>query len=344
MNNMTLDILHRVYQGSLAKSNNILEIVENYYQDLLETQIPVEDIPLIDDFIDGLRGCLQYRRKTFLITNTVTHINIALMYIIIWLNSSQGKIMDIKLLARRKALESDLLKILKKSLKNHYLQSNCSSDPEVSSVNIRDRFGLLCIILNDTKEVSLQYIYEVFNIILGILCGKNRQMKIDFINWLNTSNIPPLDKAMVLRVLSIPFAVDHVKDFIKDQKANGYQTLQFTLTIQMYSDTLPGCQMEIQIRDQEMHENAVSGSASHDSYKKEFESPEFNGIDIEKLIKVFTVDDFSKLHINGFTSYAHPTPSSDNDFLEFSNSIDYDGIHHPKVFFNRRIAPSLVVL
>ena len=297
MNQATLDFIHQSYQEALMKSGNVLEIVENLYQILSEAEVAEEDTVRYDSFVDGLRGCIEYRRKTFVLTNTITYINITFLYIVLWLNSTQGLKIDIDLYARRKSLESDLAKVLRKS----------KSD---LSATIRDRFGVRGILLNDLpKEEAEQYIYTIYETFLGIIAAKNRKMRKEFIEWFENNNqIPLLDKATVQHVLEIPFSVDFVKDFIKSPKSNGYQSLQFTLSIQMYSQVLPGFQM--------------------DGYKDgDFDEDEEEERKLAK--EVFVVDDFSKLHIIGFTSYN-------------SKEDDADGIHFAKEFSNRRISTTLV--
>lgn len=308
MTQETLDLIHRSYQQALAESSNILQIVENLFAILDAAEVCDADSETFDAFVDGLRGCLKIRNKTFVITNEITYINISLMYVILWLNSTQNMCYDINLYARRKSLESDLRKILEKSI-------ICSD----ISANIRDRFGLRGIILNDfSREQAEKYIYTLFNAIAGILAGRNRKMKKSFTEWFEANPwIPQSDKDTIRDVLDIPFYVDFVKDYIKEPKPNGYESLQFTMCVPMYSDVLPGFQLEIQLRSQEMHNVAVSGTASHKDYKE-----------AQKLQDVFVVDDFSSLHITGFTSY--------------SKEDDRDGIHNSKEFFNRRISTTLV--
>lgn len=310
MKQETLDLIHRSYQESLALSSNIMQVVENLYEILSELEVDDADSASFDSFIDGLRGCLQYRRKTFMITNMSTYINITFMYMVIWLNSIRGINLDIEWCSRRKALESDLTKILKKSNSN-------------ASVLIRDRFGLRGILLNTSLSSAEcdMYIHCVFDSIVGILACKNRKLRKEFIEWYkNNPNILSLDKNILDSVLDIPFSVDFIKDYIKTPKSNGYQSLQFTLSIPMYSETLPGCQLEVQLRSKEMHENAVAGTASHANYKNPEEDVEF-----QKIKNVFVIDDFSKLHITGFSNY------EDKDG-------DRDGIHYAKEFSDRRIS------
>lgn len=315
MTQNTFDIIHCAYQQALERSGNILEIVKNLYDILSKTEVSSEDSQAFDSFIDGLRGCYNIRQKTFLLTNEITYINITLMYIIYWLNQTKNMAIDIDWSARRKSLESDLRKILRKSL-----------DPSSYTANIRDRFGLRGIILNDfSEEKAIEYIYCIFDAILGILAGKNRKMRREFIEWYEHNNlIPDPDKGTLSYVLDIPFCVDYVKNYIVEPKQNNYKTLQFTMLVPLYSKTLPGLQLEIQLRSKEMHKVATIGSASHIEFKKGYGDEQ-----IQKINEVFVVDDFSKLQISGFYSYEN-------------KEDDKDGIHFSKEFASRRISPSLV--
>lgn len=311
----TLDFIHEKYQLALWQSSNILEIVKNLYNILKNEEVAEEDSESFDSFIDGLRGCYHSREKTFKITNLITYLTITIMYVILWLNETQNMNLDIDWYSRRKALESDLTKILRKSAEN-------------DSINIRDRFGIRGVLLNNCSEEDAdKYIHIIFDAISGIIAAKNRKMRKSFIEWVVSNNgIDDIDKHIINSVLNIPFWTGFIKDFIREPKANNYKSLQFTLTIPMYSETLPGCQMEIQLRSKKMHEEAEHGSASHKEYKKY--SP--NDSDEENPInKVFVVDDFSKINIVGFTSYE-------------SKEHDQDGIHFAKEFSDRRISTTLV--
>lgn len=315
MTKTTLQLIHRSYQEALEMSKNLLETVQNLYNILDEIEVAEEDSSTFDSFLDGVRGCINSRKKTFKITNMITYINITLMHIILWLNKTKNVNIDINLDSRRKSLESELSKLLRKSNSN-------------LSANIRDRFGLRGILLNsDSDEVVKDYIYLIFDAISGIIAGKNRKIRKEFIEWVVTNNgITDIDKSIIEQVLKIPFSIDFIKDFIKTPKENNYQSLQFTMSIQMYSDVLPGCQFEIQLRSMKMHEEAVHGTASHENYKKYRE----DGLQEEDpILKVFCVDDFSRIAINGYTG---------ND----SEEHDLDGFHFPKKVSNRRISTTLV--
>lgn len=340
MTQQTLDFIHTCYQTALKSSKNIIEIIENLYALLADAEVPEEDSKAFDIFIDGLRNCLRIRKMTSDITDIVTYITITIMHIIRWLNQTKGLDIDINLHGRRKSLESDLTKLLRKSTKT-------------LSAKIRDRFGLRGIIVNESEEISIEYIYLIYDSITGILAAKNRKMRKDFIEWVESSGyVNPINKDLIGKVLDIPFDIDGFKDYIKDTKENGYQSLHFTLTIQPYSDVIPGSQLEIQLRTMNMDNEAKFGNASHQKYKlylKDDSSPyddddsdsseeisktssEENSEDFIKddnpLLKVFVVDDFSKLNILGFTSYN-------------SKEDDDDGIHFCKEFADRRISNKL---
>ena len=139
------------------------------------------------------------------------------------------------------------------------------------------------------------------------------------------------DKAVLDKILAVPFTIDFVKDFIAHPKKNSYKSLQFTLIVQVYSKVLPGGMFEVQLRTKEMHENAEHGPASHFYYKNPdlLDKTDGDGGEDDEILKIirneiFVVDDFSKLHITGFTSYD-------------SKEDDRDGIHFSKDFSDRRV-------
>lgn len=321
MTQATLDFIHSSYQEALEKSENIIQIVENLYDILSDAEVADEDSKAYDAFIDGLRNCLRIRKMTSDITDIVTYITITIMHIIKWLNITNQIDIDINLHGRRKSLESDLTKLLRKS-------------NQTLSAKIRDRFGLRGTLLNEPEELAVEYIYTIYNAVTGILAAKNRKMRKEFTEWVEkTDFVNPVNKLVIQDVLNIPFDVDGIKDYIKNTKKNGYQSLHFTLVIQPYSNVIPGSQLEIQLRTKKMDEEANSGSASHSKYKQYLDEDDDVDMDAVQegdnpLLKVFVVDDFSKLHIIGFTSYK-------------SKEDDEDGIHFPKDYANRRISYTL---
>ena len=321
MTETTLSFIHQSYQEALKRSENIIQILENLYDILADAEVSDEDSKTYDVFIDGLRNCLRIRKMTAEITDTLSLIVITILYIVRWLNDTKQIAIDIDWNGRRKSLESDLTKLLRKS-------------NQTPSAKIKDRFGLKGEV-NTNKTVSeeqaISYIYVIADSIIGILAAKDRKQRKEFLEWIESSgHVNRAVKATLLEVLNIPFDVDDhsIKDYIKKPKENGYQSYHFTLTIQPYSDVLPGIHLEIQLRTTEMEKNANSGNASHQKYK-EYHGDNPVSTDVNPLTNVFVVDDFSQISIPGFTSYK-------------SEEDDKDGIHFPKKFGgNRRISNTL---
>lgn len=307
MTDQSLKLLHEAYNEALRRSKNELDIVSNLYRIIdEEMEFPEDDMRVIDSFLDGLRGMYNTRKKTLEITNTCIYISIVLMYIVTWLNATKNERIDISWKGRKKGLESELTKLLKKSIED-----------DVSSYIIRDRFGVRAIIWNDdSEEDSINKVYTVFENIVAILAGKSRKARKEFITWVeHNPKIGIIDKQVIAYILGIPFGIEALKDYIKKPKPNNYRTLQFTLAIQLYSDWLPGTQLEVQIRDEEMHKEAESGKASHAEYK--------NGLG--QLFDIFKVEDFSQLHIPGFTGY--------------QEEQDEIGISCSKIFCEWKVSP-----
>lgn len=311
----TLDLIHREYNVAVNTATSMQEIPEIMHRNLKDSKslIPKEDYSVFFTFMDGLINCYRERCMTFEITDFVTELNSVVMYIIRWLNEEQQANIDINWYARRKALESDLTKILNKSL----LDDN-------TSVYIRDRFGIRGILLNkETSTETIKKIDIIFNAIKDILVRES-PAKDEFTSWyLNNSSINRINRYKLdAFVQDIPFAITDIRDYVHKPKANGYQSFQFTLQTNAYSKILPGVKIEFQLRDLDMHNRAegkvVAESPemdqSHKSYKSEID---------ERISRVFKIDDFSKVNLAGFVNY------DDKD-------ADRDGLHHPKHFADRR--------
>lgn len=309
MTETTFNLIHRSYQKSVESSSNILEIAINLFNILSLENIPEEDTDKFDVFLAGLRRCIESRKKTFEMTNMVDEITFVIMYIVVWLNTTRNLHIDINISSRRKSLESEFAKILRKSCSN-------------SSATIRDRFGLRGIILN-SDSTAKTLIFVVNDIVTGILSGTNRKQRHAFEKWIETSDKADfITKIRIKSILSLPFKIDFIKNFIDEPKSDGYQSLHFTLILDMYSPILPGAQFEVQLRSTDMHNVAEIGSASHDEVYKATEEEEF-------FSSIFYIEDFSNVHVVGFTGY---------------NSIetDIDGVHFPKALINRRISSKLL--
>lgn len=343
MKQETFDLIHRSYVLAVKQSNNILEIIRNLSKILSKCTVCAEDSLQFDAFLYSLERAAKKREKTFELTNLASDISFVIMYIILWLNDTESKHIDINLTARRKSLESELTKLLKRSIAN-------------SSPRIYDRFGLRGNILNNnSQKEATDLLYDVVNYTISIVSKQNRNLYNQFLSWLNSNtSIDDFTKERIKFTLQLPFVIEEgqkveskfdsrkysdvyvplspdiwypnlVKDYISSPKENGYQSLHFVLALDEYSKILPGSHFELQFRTHFMHQYATNGPASHLEYE-DIKSKDDNDVDLRDL---FLVDDFSKIKIVGFTGY---------------NSIDddIDGVHFAKVFVNRRISSILV--
>ena len=307
MTQQTLDFLHAAYNevAETPKTSNIIDILRELLDKLSNYNVPDEDSDEFDILIRNLETSIRVRQITFPLTNMVSNIVLVMMYIAIWANQHHRLNIDINIMARRKALESELTKFLEKG-------------------EVRDRFGIRGIVLNkdsDNDSIETKKLQLFSQYVVNILTNSGRKDRREFAEWVTVSNIEELDKKRIYNILkNIPFKVDRKKDYITEPKANGYQSLHFVLMIEMYSKDLPGAEFELQFRTNRMHQEAVNGSSKHSLYKERLD---------DSIKKVFTIDDFSKVNIVGFTSY----DSSDDDI---------DGIHHAKSLYNRRISNTLV--
>lgn len=306
MTQETLNFLHEAYNdiASSPETSNIINILNELLKKLDSYIVPDADTEEFDMFYRNIKSSISTRLKTFQLTNMVSDIVFTMLYVGIWANAERNLNIDINILARRKALESELTKLLEKG-------------------EVHDRFGIRGIVLNndsDDDSIETQKLYMFCQYVDNILTSSNRKDLKDFSDWKDSSNLDTFTKERIDYILKLPFKKITWKDYISNPKLNGYQSLHFVLSIEMYSEVLPGAEFEFQFRTNRMHQNAVNGSSKHSIYKERLD---------DNIKKVFTIDDFSKVNIVGFTSYK----SSDDDI---------DGIHHAKSLFNRRISTSLV--
>lgn len=285
--------------------SNILDILKGLQEYLLAYDTPEEDTEEFDVFLRNIESSIRIRERTFQMTNMVSDIVFTMLYIIVWANQYHELDIDIDILARRKALESELTKMLEKK-------------------DIHDRFGIRGIVLNHDSEddsieiAKLKRLSGYFN---NILTKSNRKDVYSFQKWIeNNSKIDNYTKERIFNLLKIPFRVHTVKDYIENPKDNGYQSLHFVLMVEMFSEFLPGAEFEVQLRTLTMHQHSVNGESNHQVYKASIDAD---------LKKVFKIEDFSKVNIVGFTSYG-------------SVDDDIDGIHWAKQLVNRRISNSLI--
>lgn len=334
----TLDRIHKAYASAVEiASLNHVSIETTFCQMLIkmrdESQIDPEDIPAMDLFIDKVSKSLLARKITFQSTNMCTEILHTAMYIVIWLNDQLHKDIDTNITARRKSLESELTKELELS-------------DRLVATQIKDLFGIRFIVLNNQDGLSLSCFLATK--ILNILCSLNRGDRKDFLKYIE--RFDDHTQHRIRELLDIPFTletlyrsdnkpfvpeehpeiklpsaedrkmVEYLKDNMKfyfDPKWNGYQSIHFVLSIDNISPIMPGFQIELQFRTWAMHvfaENDIN--ASHDAHKE----------GVADFAKVFHLSDeeLQFCRVRGFNSYK-------------DNENDIDGIHFPKVFYNRRM-------
>ena len=253
MNQATKDLLQQEYRRAVLSANSGIRAFQTFYENIQQSEIFDEDSDTIDAFIDGIRGTLRQREKYKEMDKMINSIKITFHYISIWQNSK----INVEFTSRMKSVGSTLAKLLSKSLATN------------ESISIRDTYGIRGISKNeeDDEKESIQHIYNLYNAFLGIVAQRSRKKKAIFQEWLSTREISKEEKEAISYVMNCPFAISYVKDYIQNPKSNGYQSLQFTLSIPMYSEILPGAQIEVQLRTESMHWVATEGPAAHEDYK-----------------------------------------------------------------------------
>ena len=295
---------------------DVLSIVQHLEKVLnnRKSELTGNDRLIFNCFLPSLRQTIRHRKLTMGATSLVSDLTDFIRYICLWLNSEKGYNIDVKLLSRRKALTSELKKILIKSLEH-------VNDPELLQVppTIRDRFGLRIILADDNSNALL----ELTRIIISILTNPDSDHYIEFTNWLNNVDCKfggeEIPKNMLLNFLNYHFNLGNVKNYVTCPKESTYQSWQGTLTVDATSPNLGGFMFELQTRTAAMHKNAEYGPASHDEYKKEIEL---------KVKGVFEIHSYS----GGIVFYeGHEYPD-----------LDLDGLEVPADILSRHVSPHVV--
>lgn len=355
MTDNLMQIIHEAYQIAVKKSTtydafpgslgpamprdliNGVEVCKRLYCILenqkVETQ---EDEQVLDYFLNKLQRTIAARKNTYAATNMCSEILFVTMLIVAWLNHDESLGLDVNMTARRKAVESELAK-------------NLDMADHSDAGQLFDRFGIRCITLNPDNEIKLTF-YMIKGII-EILCNLNRCHRKRFIRYVETNpNIGDFSKERVKKILEIPFVLEpanpvkgtegfdinkyphiklpteaedmllekyryQLKNYIKTPKSNAYQSIHFVISIDPSYVFMPGFYVEFQFRTWAMHYFAENDKkASHKNHKE----------GVREYSKVFSIDDFDGVGIRGFANYNSP-------------ENDIDGIHYPKVFYNRRM-------
>lgn len=307
----TLGFLHRTYNSVIEnqKSQNLIDLLLELQSQLIDYEVPTVDMDEFDDLLRNIETSILTRKKTFAITTFVSNIVLTLMYITIYANECQNIDIDINWLVRRKSLESELTKMLLKSV-------------------IHDRFGIRGIVLNKDSEddsIETKKLIKLSKFVETILTQsklRKRNLYSDFLKWVQENpKISEIDKSIIIYILKIPFKVIGKKDYISDPKENHYQSLHLIIQVEMFSEHFPGAEFEMQYRTYRMHQHAENGASSHEKYKKQTIA--------EDIKKVFKIDDLKKANVIGFTSYN-------------SSEDDIDGLHTAKIVCSRRVSKSLI--
>lgn len=339
MKQETFAAIHEAYVSATQSGcKTPVAIMKVLAEKLSSMEVAPEDIPAMDFFIDKLSKSIPARKLTFKSTNMCTEILHTTMYIVIWMIDELGFDIDTNITARRKSLESELTKELE--LADHLIPTQ-----------IMDRFGIRFIILNDEDAIHLSCIMA--RKILDVLCSLNRADRAAFLEYIQKFDADT--QCRIKKLLEIPFVIEPIKrsdyldtkvfnpeehpsidlpteedyelvspldgsmKFYFNPKQNGYQSMHFVLSIDTISPRMPGFQIELQFRTMKMHvfaENDIN--ASHDAHKE----------GVADYTKIFSLseDDIqvASTCTRAFNSYK-------------DNENDLDGIHFPKVFYNRRM-------
>ncbi len=233
--------------------------------DILELQkkgeLSTELFCSLNLFLQGVKSCIEARRITAYIADKylkdLIHTGILIQQ---WQAEVKGIPSHVKMVLRRKSIESDLTKILDKALQNE--------DPEV-----KDRFGFTMITYDNTNLDQLYHFCETFT---GIITGIFYNMQQEFLTWVITNkNISEREKKAVQMILKSELRLKNrgqmhnsnvdkegnvekfdpkkfpnvivpktpkfffsygFKDYVKEPKENSYQALQcvFELSVSIW--------------------------------------------------------------------------------------------------------------
>lgn len=266
LNTETKRQLHDIYRNAVLSSSSGIQVLKSVIQQLENVDIVDEDSDIIDSFIDGVRWTIGQREMNKDMEKMIVALKTTLHYLSLWINSN----IEVDFTDRIKKVKSTLEKVLSKSL------------TPTESVMIHDNYGIRCIVEEDDESVAIQHIYDLYDAFFSIVARRSKKKKEAFETWLTTKDLSSEERNAITLVLNCPFGISLRKDFIQTPKPNGYKSLQFTLSISMYSSVLPGAQVEIQLRTSAMHFVATEGTARHEYYKKEL---------LKEVKNIFTLDE-----------------------------------------------------
>ena len=307
---------------------SVFQHIETVFQSR-ENELSDEYSTLKTCFLLGIRDAIRVRMFTMGMTNFVEDITVFFMYAIIWLNcldtnSPLKKVngiedgLDMKILSRRKSVESDLAKILKISWE--YQCSPCDLDL-VQTPIVRDRFGLRLIF----KHANSQILLKTTKIIIQILINPESIYCKGFKLWVNSCDQKfggvPIPKDKINNILNYSFFADFIKDYITNPKDTSYQSWQCTLHIGGTSPILGGFMFELQSQTWDMYKNNEDddGPASHTKHKIQT---------THRSILAFIIENYS----DGIVFFDGPGKPN----------LDMDGITVPASILSRHVSPHVI--
>lgn len=151
--------------------------------------------------------------------------------------------------------------------------------------DIHDLIGFRIVLLTPKKDTpeTVKLCYEVLNEAIRFFAIKRKCLFLDAEPILEPGNIEELEDIIIPSEsnLILPGFENKVKDYIKEPKRNGYQSLH--CCIKTPSQLI----FEIQIRTYEMDNRAEFGSSMHKNHKSE----RYEGVNIDL--------DYSKINLRG---------------------------------------------
>ena len=335
MTQETLNKIRNEYLEAFNDGTNVLSILKAFYRRLDVLELPAEDHDQFDLFLSGLDTEICNRKKTIIYSNLTVCIVHTIFYIVIFMNHKKGMTWDTNIISRRKSLKRELTKILKKA--------TTSSD-----VAISDLFGVRVVsqnhlILNDKDEIS--ELHNIDNVLKGILCNTNRQLKKEFSEFLSNLDDPLLKEDPSIPSL-VSFTLEHVKmkiaegsckNYLDSPKDNGYKSLHFVLEVDFSSLCYSGARIEVQIRSQKMDEDA--------EYGEEHGHQDYEDLTPKEIREVFEIPDSipKSNRIPGFHLIEKEITDANGKSLRVDRHfVDTDGINFGKQISTRRASKSVI--
>ena len=346
----TIDAVREAYRVSLTMSRTLNEVTKNYARQLEQIKpANSSEARILGEIISETNLAYNERQKTLGITNCVESLIFLAQHIVLWYNETHKSKIYASFSFRRKALESELKKIVSRVLNG-----------KIST--IKDRFACRCIICNNDDPTnieaeikSISQMYTLTNLLLDIFSGFNLETIRAFSEWVEKKYAKDKEiRIKLLKSLSTNFilcqaetpintgfdASKHpeiyvpeksgildfycerfVKGYTANPKCTGYQSEHFVISISPNSDFFPGLYIEFQIRTQCMHDRAEDSSSpqSHKNHKVSVTSisTETANFNVDEL---FEIEDWSDIHIVGV-----------------SKMSDFAGLREPVCSFIRNI-------